>query len=97
MQEKEFLLRQGMEVMGLNVFVYWITWLITNVIMNSISAVLLITAGFVFRLDFFYLNDPMLYFTLFFMFGVSMVAFARKYIISWQTFLQVVNALRHGV
>ena len=74
--EKEFLLRQGMEVMGLNLYVYWITWFITNVVMNTISGLLLVAAGFVFQLKFFLLNDWQLYVLLFFWFGVAMVAFA---------------------
>ena len=74
--EKEFLLRQGMEVMGLNFFIYWMTWFITNSIQNMISGALLIIAGLVFQLKFFLLNDPSLYIVLFFLFGFAMVAFA---------------------
>jgi hypothetical protein len=74
--EKEFLLRQGMEVMGLNFFIYWFTWFTTNFVMNTISAVLLIIAGLIFQLQFFILNDPELYICLFVLFGMAMVSFA---------------------
>ncbi len=70
--EKEFLLRQGMEVMGLNFFIYWLTWFITNVVQNIVSGVLLILAGLLFRLNFFLLNDAPLYIILFLLFGIAM-------------------------
>lgn len=74
--EKELRLRQAMTVAGLLDSVYWSTWLLTNLCWNFLSSCILVLSGFIFGFNFFLLNDFLLYFTLFCLFGATMVPFA---------------------
>lgn len=74
--EKELHLRESMRVMGLLDFAYWLSWLIVNLVMNIISAMLLILAGVIFRFEFFLKNDFLAYFYLFVLFSIAMVPLA---------------------
>eukprot|EP01113_Clastostelium_recurvatum_P005090 TRINITY_DN1226_c0_g1_i1.p1 TRINITY_DN1226_c0_g1~~TRINITY_DN1226_c0_g1_i1.p1 ORF type:complete len:879 (-),score=247.94 TRINITY_DN1226_c0_g1_i1:81-2717(-) len=71
--EKEFKLREGMNVMGLKDSVYWFTWWVTNTIFNTLSVLVLIISGYIFQFDFFLKNDFGTFFFLFFLFGLAMV------------------------
>eukprot|EP01130_Rhizamoeba_saxonica_P017887 TRINITY_DN8798_c0_g1_i1.p1 TRINITY_DN8798_c0_g1~~TRINITY_DN8798_c0_g1_i1.p1 ORF type:complete len:1347 (+),score=353.90 TRINITY_DN8798_c0_g1_i1:25-4041(+) len=72
-REKQKHLRESMRVMGLIESAFWITWFITNLIMNTFSILLLIATGAVFQLNFFLKNDFLTFFFLFFLFALSMV------------------------
>jgi hypothetical protein len=43
--EKELRLREAMSVVGLNDWIYWFTWIITNLAWNTLTGLLLIIAG----------------------------------------------------
>ncbi len=43
--EKELRLREAMTVVGLSDWIYWTTWIITNICWNTLSGLLLILAG----------------------------------------------------
>jgi hypothetical protein len=50
-KEKEFKLRQGLNVVGVSHFVYWINWIIVGTILNLIQTSVLMICGNIFRLD----------------------------------------------
>ncbi|GAM20834.1 hypothetical protein SAMD00019534_040090 [Acytostelium subglobosum LB1] len=73
--EKELKLREGMNMMGLKDSVYWFTWTVTNVTINTISCFILVAAGYIFQFDFFKKNAFGTFFFLFLLFSISMVSF----------------------
>lgn len=78
--EKELKLRLGMRMMGLRNFVFWISWFITNSLINFLSTLLLIASGWIAGFDFFTNTNFLVNFLLFFTFGVSMIPFAFVFI-----------------
>ncbi|KAF2073005.1 hypothetical protein CYY_005683 [Polysphondylium violaceum] len=74
-KEKELKLREGMNMMGLYDSVYWLTWTLTNISLNMISALVLTASGYIFQFDFFKKNDFGTFFFLFLLFSISMVPF----------------------
>lgn len=74
--EKERNLRQSMNTMGLKDSVYWFTWLVTNLLFNVISSLLLVVSGCIFQFDIFLLNSFAVYGMLFFLFALCMVSMA---------------------
>lgn len=74
--EKELHLRDSLLTMGMRNSVYWATWLVANMLWNTLTAVLLVVFGWVFQFDFFLKNDFGTYSILFLLFGWAMVPFA---------------------
>lgn len=71
--ERELHLRTSMHQMGLSVSAYWVSYFITNTILNTLSALLLIAVGSAFQFKFFLKTNFFVYFLLFFCFGLSLV------------------------
>ncbi len=71
--EKERKLREGMKVMGLTDMAYWSSWLITNLILNFISAWMLVIGGYIFQFEFFLHSSFGSFFFLFLLFAWAMV------------------------
>lgn len=71
--EKELKLRESMRVMGLIDGVYWLSWIVLNIVVNIIAAFLLIIAGQIFRLPMFTKNDFGTYAVLLILFALAMV------------------------
>jgi hypothetical protein len=75
-REKELKLRQGLQVVGVNHTVYWLSWIISGIAFSMMTAVSLIVSAMICGFDFF-LNTPfMISFIIFFVFGLAMVSFA---------------------
>ncbi len=74
--EREIRLRQAMSTMGLPDSVFWVTWLLWEIILNFFSALLLSIFGMIFQFDFFLKNDFGTHFVLFFLFEICMTGFA---------------------
>lgn len=53
LKEKEKKLRQGVNVMGLTNTSYWVSWVLTSILLNIFVTLLLILAGQVSGFDFF--------------------------------------------
>eukprot|EP00761_Pharyngomonas_kirbyi_P004790 gb/GECH01004795.1/.p1 GENE.gb/GECH01004795.1/~~gb/GECH01004795.1/.p1 ORF type:complete len:886 (+),score=205.13 gb/GECH01004795.1/:1-2658(+) len=74
--EKELKLRLGMKMMGLKDGMFWLSWLLTNGVLNFLSTVILILSGFAFRFDVFINTNPVVNFLVFFTFSMSVVPLA---------------------
>jgi len=74
--EKQTKLRESMRVMGMADWIFWSTWLVTNVTTNLISIALLTFTGLAFQFDFFLKNDFGTYAILFLLFSFAMVPLA---------------------
>lgn len=74
--EKELKLRQTMTMMGLYDTAYWLSWLTWEGILTLISSLITVLFGMMFQFDFFLHNSFAVVFLLFFLFQLSMVAFA---------------------
>ncbi|GBG75807.1 hypothetical protein CBR_g21052 [Chara braunii] len=75
-QERELKLRQAMSTMGLMNSVFWLTWLVWELLLVFISSILLVLFGMMFQFDFFRNNDFGVLFFTFFLFQLNMVGFA---------------------
>ncbi len=64
-KEKELRLREAMKQMGLRPLSYWLSWFITDAILNLANILVLCLTGWILRLDFFVKNSFLLYFLLF--------------------------------
>ena len=64
-----------MEQMGLRTSAYWASWFVTNIVINSLSAIVLLLGGFIFRFDFFVKNNFTLLVIFFLLFNWAMVPF----------------------
>lgn len=73
--EKELKLRDYMNIMGLKASVYWFSWWVTNTILNTISALILIVSGYIFQFNFFLKNDFGTFFLSFMLFAWALVPF----------------------
>ncbi|XP_022843392.1 ABC transporter A family member 2-like [Olea europaea var. sylvestris] len=74
--EKELKLRQAMTMMGLYDTAYWLSWLTWEGILTLLSSLFTVLFGMMFQFDFFLHNSFAVVFFLFFLFQLSMTAFA---------------------
>jgi hypothetical protein len=56
-REKEYKLRLGLSVMGMNAKSYWCSWFITGAFFSFIVTALLVATGYLFQFDIF-INTP---------------------------------------
>ncbi|KAJ3435390.1 abc transporter a family member 1-related [Anaeramoeba flamelloides] len=75
-QEKESRKRFGMKMMGLTDFSYWTSWILTDLLIIFIVILVLIITGSICGFEFFLKNDFSIYFVLFLLFGLNVVATA---------------------
>jgi hypothetical protein len=62
-----------MSTMGLIDSVYWLTWLVWEIILVLVSSLLLVLFGMMFQFDFFLHNNFGILFFVFFLFQLNMV------------------------
>lgn len=62
-----------MSTMGLIDSVYWITWLVWEIMLVLVSSLLLVLFGMMFQFDFFLHNNFGILFFVFFLFQLNMV------------------------
>ncbi|KNC50006.1 uncharacterized protein AMSG_11908 [Thecamonas trahens ATCC 50062] len=74
--EKEKQLRSGLLTMGLPSSVFWISWLVTELVLAAIGAVLVVGTGWALGFAFFRTVPVSLTFALFFGFGAALIPFA---------------------
>jgi ABC-type multidrug transport system ATPase subunit len=75
-REKEYKLRLGLNMMGLNQGSFWMSWFITSAIFSAACSIMQIVSGWCCRFDFF-INTPFwISFLVFFSFSITMVIFA---------------------
>ncbi|XP_030949383.1 ABC transporter A family member 2-like isoform X5 [Quercus lobata] len=70
--EKELKLRQAMTMMGLYDSAYWLSWLTWEGILTTLSSLLTVLFGMLFRFDIFLKNSFAVVFLLFFLFQINM-------------------------
>lgn len=77
LQEKGKKLRQGLVVMGLSHFTYWLSWILTTVALVILLSTIMIFCGYVIGFDLFTKTPIPILFVLFFTFGfaVQLLAF----------------------
>lgn len=73
--EKEKKLRMGMSIVGLTDSAYWISWIITHIIISLITVSIFVISGYAFLFDFFLKTNPLIIFIYFFTFSVSLIPF----------------------
>lgn len=75
-KEKEKKLRQGLNVVGVSHFTYWMHWLIVGTLINLIQTMILMITGYIYKFGM-WNNAPFsIIFTICFSFGQFMVFFA---------------------
>ncbi|CAA3030737.1 ABC transporter A family member 2-like [Olea europaea subsp. europaea] len=74
--ERELKLRQAMTIMGLYDTAYWLSWLTWEAIVTLLSSLFTVLFGMMFQFVFFLQNSFAVVFLLFFLFQLSMTAFA---------------------
>lgn len=75
-REKEFKLRQGLNIVGVSHPVYWLNWLIVGTLMNVVQTSVLVVSGQIIGFPLFKNAESMILFKFFFAFGQSMVFLA---------------------
>ena len=75
-REKELKLRQGLQVVGVNHTVYWLSWIITGITFCVITSISLIVSAMICGFDIFWNTPFLISFTIFFVFGLAMVSLA---------------------
>ncbi|KAJ3123094.1 ATP-binding cassette sub- A member 1 [Nowakowskiella sp. JEL0407] len=73
--EKEKKLREGMQMMGLKPIVYWISSFISGSILTFLNAFITTCLGYIFSYESFTQSHPIILFTLFYFFGLSLLTF----------------------
>jgi len=71
--EKELRLRQGLNVMGVSHWVYWLHWLIVATLINICLVFIQMICGYMFQFQLFFNTDFGILFTIFFTFGQCML------------------------
>jgi hypothetical protein len=71
--EKERKLKFVMNMMGLNLFSFWFSWLFTHFIFNFLSTMVLVVSGIIFQFDFFVNTHIFINIIFFFSFSMSVV------------------------
>jgi len=74
--EKDLLLRRGLRVIGLKDNIYWLSWLISAVIITFVAVVVLLASGYASRLEFFTNTDVSVVFVVFFLYSAAIVTLA---------------------
>lgn len=75
-QEKELNLRHAMTIMGLKDYIYWISWFLTQFLIEIISTSILIVTGITFQFAFFVNTDFWVNFSFFLVYSVSLIPLA---------------------
>ena len=68
-REKEFRLRQGLNVVGVSHIVYWINWFVIGTLLNILQVSVLIITGFLFGFELWQNTESSVLFYVFFMTG----------------------------
>ena len=71
-REKEYRLRQGMQVVGVSALAYWSSWLLTSITFSAGITLSLQLSGYIFQFDFFLRTPFLLTFVTFFFFAMAM-------------------------
>lgn len=71
-EEKEFKLRQGLNVIGVSHALYWSHWVITFMALSFLATLIQIVSGIIFGLEFFYNTNLVILVAFFLMYHVSM-------------------------
>mmetsp|Transcript_127102 Transcript_127102/g.219925 ORF Transcript_127102/g.219925 Transcript_127102/m.219925 type:complete len:1825 (-) Transcript_127102:346-5820(-) len=74
--EKEHNLRLGMAMMGMSQSAFWLHWLITATLINTISIIIMMLMGLICQLDLFLNVNPLVHLIVFEMFGLAMTCMA---------------------
>jgi ATP-binding cassette subfamily A (ABC1) protein 3 len=75
-KEKEFKLRQGLNIVGVSHPIYWLSWLIVGTLINLMQTSVLVASGKIMAFPLFQNADLWVLFKFFFVFGQSMVFLA---------------------
>ncbi len=73
-KEKELRLREAMKQMGLRPFPYWVSWFITDALLDLVNVLVICLTGWALRLDFFVKNAFFLYFLLLLLASLALTA-----------------------
>jgi ABC-type multidrug transport system ATPase subunit len=73
-KEKELRLREAMKQMGLRPFSYWLSWFITDAMLDLANILVLCLTGWFLQLDFFVKNSFLLYFLLFLLTSLALTS-----------------------
>jgi len=74
--EKDLLLRRGLRVIGLKDWVYWISWLISALVITVLAVVVLLASGYASRLEFFTNTSVSVVFVVFLLYSASIISLA---------------------